>query len=148
MGKASVKSNKNIYQLTREELCLSRLESANRISEIDNGKYGYLDENRLVKIEYESVKIQPDDIVALSRAYNKPELRNYYCCHQCPIGEIDIPEVTYKDNIHEVLINMIVSLETINCDKIALWKFSQTELLIVMKLVTLIEFKKNSKKSP
>lgn len=117
MGKASVKSNKNIYQLTREELGLSRLESANRISEIDNGKYGYLDENRLVKIEYESVKIQPDDIVALSRVYNKPELRNYYCCHQCPIGEIDIPEVTYKDNIHEVLINMIVSLETINCDK-------------------------------
>lgn len=117
MGKVSVKENKNIYQLTREELGLSRLESANIVAEIDNGKYGYLDENRLVKIEHESVKIQPDDIVALSRAYNKPELRNYYCCHQCPIGEIDAPEVIYKDNVHEILINMVVSLETINRDK-------------------------------
>ena len=28
-----------------------------------------------------------------------------------------MPEVIYKDNVHEILINMIVSLETINRDK-------------------------------
>ena len=31
MGKASVKRNKNIYQLTREELGLSRAEATERI---------------------------------------------------------------------------------------------------------------------
>lgn len=120
MGKRSIREGKNEYQLAREELELSRLEAADKIAEIDNGMYNYLDENRLAKIEYESTKIQPDDIVALSKAYNKPELRNYYCCHQCPIGEIDAPEVTYKSGVHEILVNMAVALKTVNHNKIRL----------------------------
>lgn len=145
MGKVSEKNNKSIYQLTREELGLSRLESANRILKIDNGKYGYLDENRLVKIEHESVKIQPDDIVALSRAYNRPELRNYYCCHQCSIGEIDAPEVDDASNVHKTLVEMSVSLESINAKKMRLMeiladgKVDDTEILDLNKILEELE---------
>lgn len=117
MGRKSTKENKNIYQEAREKLGWSREKAADEIMKIDNGKYMYLDKYRLVKIEEESVKIQPEDIVALSKAYTMPELRNYYCCHHCDIGEIDAPEVVYKDNVHEILVNMAVSLESVNAKK-------------------------------
>ena len=126
MGKASTKENKNIYQIAREEMRdengkpWSRETAAQKIADIENGKYYYLDKYRLVKIEDETVKIQPDDVIALSMAYKKPELRNYYCCHQCEIGKIDTPEVIYKDNVHEILVHMSVSLEAVNAKKIRL----------------------------
>ena len=126
MGRVSVKEDKNVYQIAREEMRddngkpWSREKAADEIAEIENGKYNYLDKHRLLKIEEESVKIQPDDIVALSKVYNKPELRNYYCCHQCEIGKLDAPEVIYKDNVHEILVNMSVSLESVNAKKIRL----------------------------
>lgn len=117
MGKRSIKENKNVYQEARDELGWSREKAADEILKIENGRYGYVDKYKLVKIEDESIKIQPEDIVALSKAYNKPELRNYYCCHQCDIGAIDAPEVIYKDNVHEILVNMAISLESVNTKK-------------------------------
>lgn len=117
MGRKSTKENKNIYQEARELLGWSREKAADEIMKIENSKYSYLDKYKLVKLEEESVKIQPEDIAALSKAYNMPELRNDYCCHRCGIGKIDTPEVTYKDNVHEILVNMAVSLESVNAKK-------------------------------
>lgn len=115
------KKDKNIYRLIREELCLSRSEAADLVASIEDGRYASLDENRLVKIENGLIKsIDPDDIVALSKAYNKPELRNYYCCHQCAIGVRDIPEVDFSCSIHEILVNMAVNLKSVNHSKIRL----------------------------
>ena len=119
MGRKSIKENKNVYQEARDELDWSREKAADEIAKIENGKYNYLDKYRLVKIEEETVKIQPEDIVALSKAYKKPELRNHYCCHHCDIGKIDAPEVIY-DNVHEILVNMSVSLESVNSKKLRL----------------------------
>lgn len=121
MGKISTKENKSIYQITRdEELGYSRAKAADIIAGIDDGKYSYLNESKLVKIEDGTVAIQPMDVVAMSKAYGKPELRNYYCCHECPIGEIDAPVVSGTSSIHEILVNMAVSLESINAKKIRL----------------------------
>lgn len=114
MGKLSTKENKNVYQVARESLGLSRAAAADRMSEFG------LTEYRLVKIEDGTVKIQPEDVVAMSKGYNEPELRNHYCCHECPIGKIDTPEVIYKDNVHEILVNMAVSLESVNQKKLRL----------------------------
>lgn len=121
MGKASVKKNKSIYQVTREGLGLSRSAAVKYIP--DNPDFPGMDgiaEYRLVKIEDGSVNVQPADVVAMAKRYNEPELRNYYCCHECPIGQIDAPEVTYKNNVHEILVNMAVSLRNVNHNKIRL----------------------------
>ena len=120
MGRKSIKENKNVYQEAREGLGWSREKAADEIMQIDKGRYGYVDKNKLVKIEDETIKIRPEDVVALSKAYNQPELRNYYCCHYCDIGKIDAPEVVYKDNVHAILVNMAVSLETVNVKKMRL----------------------------
>lgn len=118
MGRKSIKEDKNIYHEARDALDWSREKAAEEIAKIDNGKYFYLDKNKLAKIELDpTTKIQPEDVVGLSKAYNKPELRNYYCCHQCDIGRLDAPEVIYKDNVYEMLVNMEVSLNLVNTNK-------------------------------
>ena len=145
MGKVSVKEDKNIYQKIRDELGWSRKKAAEVIAEIENGQFYYLNEDKLVKIENETNKIQPEDVLALSLAYNRPELRNYYCCHQCPIGEKDAPEVIYKDSVHEILVNMAVSLESVNSKKTRLMeiladgKVDDTEVSDLNKILDELE---------
>lgn len=117
IGLGEFMKKKNIYRKIREDLHISREGVARKIVSIEDGKYSSLDYNRLVKIEDDSVRIFPDDVVALSKVYCKPELRNYYCCNECEIGKIDTPEITFKDNIHEILVNMVVSLEAVNNKK-------------------------------
>lgn len=121
MGKVSVKENKTVYQLAREELGLSRAEATEYIP--GNPNYPGMDgvtENRLVKMENGDTTIQPEDVVAMAKRYNKPELRNLYCCHECAIGQIDAPEVIYTGGIHEILVNMAVTLKNVNHSKIRL----------------------------
>lgn len=121
MGKASTKENKSIYQLAREELHLTRADATTKIPGNDDfpGMDG-VTESRLVKLEHGDVAIQTEDVVAMAKRYNKPELRNYYCCNECPIGKIDAPEVTYTGGVHEILVNMAVSLKNVNHEKIRL----------------------------
>ena len=113
MGKSSTKENKSIYQLVREEKGYSRAQAADLMT-------GYIEEYRLVRLENGDVSLQPADILAMSKAYNKPELRNYYCTHECPIGKIDAPQVKMNSNIHELLVNMLLSLEAVNSKKMRL----------------------------
>ena len=111
MGKISTRENKSVYQQTREKLGLSRAEAADLMEEMGVPEY------RLVRLEDGSTAVQPEDVVAMARAYNEPELRNYYCTHQCPIGRLDAPEVVLKGNVHEILVNMVVALDSVNQKK-------------------------------
>lgn len=121
MGKVSTKENKCVYQLAREELHLTRADATTFIPDSDEfpGMDG-VTESRLVKIEHGDVTVQPEDVVAMAKRYNKPELRNYYCCNECAIGRIDAPEVDLSGSIYEILVNMAVSLENVNHEKIRL----------------------------
>lgn len=85
MGKKSIKENKNIYFQSREDAGLTRAQA----SEI----MGFISESRIEKIESEKVTVQPEDVVAMAEAYKKPGLCNYYCSHECRIGEEYVPEV-------------------------------------------------------
>ena len=81
-----------------------------------------IDENGNVVSEIKKYSTPKDaeDIVALSKSYNKPELRNYYCCNYCEIGAEDAPEVEIDSGVHEILVNMAISLKTLNHNKIRL----------------------------
>ena len=114
-------TEKNIYRQTRENLGLSRAEAVLYIP--DDPEHPGMDgiaEYRLVRIEDGSVTVQPEDVVAMAKRYNEPELRNHYCCHECPIGRLDAPKVTKTASVHEVLTTMAVSLRNANHHKIRL----------------------------
>lgn len=103
MGKVSVKEDKSIYQLTREELGLSR----EKASEMLNG----ISPERIERIENGKCSIQPEEVLYMSRAYKKPNLCNVYCSNECPIGKEYVPEVNVKD-LSQIVLEMIASLNS------------------------------------
>jgi transcriptional regulator with XRE-family HTH domain len=104
MGRGSTKENKNVYQEYREELNLSR-EKASELMEV-------ISKEKIEKIESEKTIPRADEVLIMADAYNKPELRNYYCAHECPIGKLYKPEVKIKDNLSTIVLEMIASLNS------------------------------------
>lgn len=101
MAKISTKENKNPYFLKREELKLTREEASELIQ--------VLPADRIEKIENERCNPQPDEILIMAEKYNSPELCNYYCSNQCPIGKKYVPEIKI-DSLSKIVLNMLVSL--------------------------------------
>lgn len=108
MGKISTKENKTAYQLIREELGLSR----EKASELLEG----IPPERIERIENEKSAPHPDEVKIMAEKYNKPELRNYYCANQCPLGEDHVPEVKVKD-LSRIVLEMLSSLNTVQRNK-------------------------------
>lgn len=108
MGRKSIKENKNEYQLTREAAGLTRAEAAELME--------YVSESRIEKIESEKSDPHPDEIIAMSEAYKKPGLCNYYCSVKCPLGQKHIPQVEAKD-LSQITLEMLATLNNLNKEK-------------------------------
>lgn len=108
MGRKSTKENKNIYQTSREALGLTREAAAEQLE--------FLSADRIEKIESEKSLPHPDEILAMADCYKNPSLCNYYCSHECPIGQEYVPEVHMKD-LSQITLEMLASLNTLNRDK-------------------------------
>ena len=105
MGRASTKENKNIYQKTREALRLTR-ETAGELLET-------IPPERIEKIENERSLPHPDEVLTMAEKYKQPDLCNYYCANQCPIGQEYVPEVKIKD-LSQIILEMLASLNSMN----------------------------------
>ena len=108
MGKRSTNENKNIYQLYREEAELTREKASEKME--------YISADRIEKIESEKSYPHPDEILVMADCYKKPNLCNYYCSHECPIGKEFVPEVRLKD-LSQIVLEMLASLNAIDKDK-------------------------------
>lgn len=105
MGKRSTKENKNIYQLCREKEELTR----DKASE----KMVYISSDRIEKIESEKSLPHPDEILVMADCYKTPELCNYFCSNECPIGMKYVPEVKMKD-LSQIVLEMLATLNDLN----------------------------------
>ncbi len=108
MGRRSDKENKSVYQLSREEVDMTRAEASEAL--------GFISESRLEKIENDKTPAQPEDIVAMARAYGKPDLCNWYCSHECAIGIDHVPEVKVR-NLSQIILSMISTLNSLEKEK-------------------------------
>ena len=108
MARVSTRANKNIYQLTREGLKLSR-EAASELLES-------IPPERIEKIESERSLPHPDEVLVMSDKYKQPSLCNYYCANQCPIGQEYVPEIKIKD-LSQIVLEMLASLNSVSKQK-------------------------------
>ncbi len=102
MGRVSTKENKTPYQLAREELGYSR-EKAAEITGIEPFK--------IERIENEKIQADPWDIKTMAEAYREPQLCNYYCSNECPLGINKVPELKVKD-LSQVILEILASLNS------------------------------------
>lgn len=104
MPKISNKENKNIYFRRREELKLTRDKASELLESISP--------ERIEKIENQRVEPHPEEILVMAEKYKSPELCNYYCANQCPIGIQYVPEVKVQ-NLSQIILKMVDSLNTV-----------------------------------
>ena len=105
MARTSTRANKNPYHTTRESLGLTR-ESASEL-------LGALSPERIEKIENERSLPHPDEVLLMAEKYCQPDLCNYYCANQCPIGRQYVPEIRMKD-LSQIVLEILASLNSMN----------------------------------
>ena len=108
MGRKSTKENKNIYQISRENAELTRESAAEQLE--------FISSDRIEKIENEKSYPHPDEILSMADCYKNPSLCNYYCSHECPIGQEYVPEVAAKD-LSVITLEMLSTLNTLAKEK-------------------------------
>lgn len=108
MARKSVKENKNIYQITREHLDLTREEASELLVT--------LSPERIEKIENQRAMPHPDEVLLMSDKYKQPDLCNYFCANQCPIGQQYVPEIQIKD-LSQIVLETIASLNAVQKKK-------------------------------
>lgn len=108
MGRKSTKENKNIYQVSRENCALTREAAADRMM--------YMSADRIEKIESEKSLPHPDEILLMAEAYKTPMLCNYFCSHECPIGQEHVPEIEEKD-LSQITLEMLATLNLLSKER-------------------------------
>ncbi len=110
MGRKSTKENKNIYQLARDELEMTR-------STVEDKTNGLISASRLEKLENGLLQIQPSDVMTMAELYDKPELCNYYCTKECEIGKKFVPIVETIHDLPQITLEILASLNAIDKEK-------------------------------
>lgn len=110
MSKKATKAADNMYYLARCEAaeCNPDFTSREKAAEIVG-----IDRTRLARIELDTIAPYPEEVKAMSEAYNTPELCNSYCAKECPIGQNNVKEVTI-DDFDRLALKVLGSLKDID----------------------------------
>lgn len=101
---------KNIYKNAR----LAAAKTEPDLSTVEKAHpHLYISREKLMMIEQTNPKKRqaspsPDEVVLMSKVYKAPELCNYYCTHQCPIGKENKPLI--HDNLGEIASGLMSAL--------------------------------------
>lgn len=108
MGRKSTRENKTVYQQSRENAGFSREAAAEALA--------FISSDRIEKIEYETSAPHPEEVLAMASCYKNPALCNYYCSHECPIGQEYVPEIKVS-GLAQITLEMLVNLNALNREK-------------------------------
>lgn len=121
MGKKATKTLDNVYYKARMEAAAENddFSSREKAAEILS-----IDRTRLARIELETILPYPEEVVIMSKAYNAPELLNFFCARECPIGKGNVHEVT-MDDLDRLTLKVLGSLKDIDSLRMALIAISE-----------------------
>ncbi len=121
MGKKATKAADNMYYLARCEAEDTNpdFSSREKAAEIIG-----IDRTRLARIELDTIVPYPEEVKAMSEAYNTPELCNSYCARECPLGRNSVKEVTI-DDFDRLALKVLGSLKDIDSLRAALISISE-----------------------
>ena len=140
MGRGSIKENKSEYQLCREEQGLTREKASEIISETFP-----ISANKIEKIENDRATITPGEVLAMSEGYKAPQLCNYYCANECPIGTKYVPDIKIKD-LSIIVLEMLASLNSMKQQQDRLIEISADGKITEDELQDFVEINKQLKR--
>ena len=95
----------NMYREVRDKLGLTRDQANELLETIEPGK--------LERIESEKQLPSPDDVMIMADKYGEPNIRNYYCANQCPMGQHYVPRIKFID-LEKTVLKLIASLNSMH----------------------------------
>ena len=98
----------NLYLETRSRLNLSREEASELLETISSDKLG--------RIENEKQLPTPDDVMIMAEKYSEPNIKNYYCANQCPMGQRYVQRIEFAD-LEKTVLKLVASLNAMNAKK-------------------------------
>ncbi|MCI9278752.1 XRE family transcriptional regulator [bacterium D16-50] len=121
MGKKATKAADNRYYLARSEAAEQNpdFSSREKAAEIIG-----IDRTRLARIELDTITPYPEEVRAMAKAYNIPELCNSYCARECPIGRNTVREVSI-DDFDRLALKVLGSLKDIDSLRASLIAISE-----------------------
>ncbi len=121
MGKKATKAADNRYYLARSEAAEQNPDfpSREKAAEIIG-----IDRTRLARIELDTITPYPEEVRAMAKAYNIPELCNSYCARECPIGRNTVREVSI-DDFDRLALKVLGSLKDIDSLRASLIAISE-----------------------
>ncbi len=125
MGKKATKAADNMYYLARceAEKTNEDFSSREKAAEIIG-----IDRTRLARIELDTISPYPEEVKAMSEAYNVPELCNSYCARECPLGKDTVHEVTI-DDFDRLALKVLGSLKDIDTLRASLIAISEDGII-------------------
>ena len=121
MGKKATKAADNMYYLARSQAAEENpdFSSREKAAEIIG-----IDRTRLARIELDTITPYPEEVRAMAKAYNIPELCNSYCARECPIGRNTVREVSI-DDFDRLALKVLGSLKDIDSLRASLIAISE-----------------------
>ena len=107
MGRKSTIAD-NIYLSARENVNLTREQASERMS--------FVSKDRIERIERGETLPHPEELLAMSKAYQNPYLCNQYCSNECPIGQQYVPEITLKD-LSPIVLKLVDAIYSVDEQK-------------------------------
>ncbi len=125
MGKKATKTLDNIYYKARMEAAEKQddFTSREKAAEILG-----IDRTRLARIELETILPYPEEVVQMAKAYNTPELMNFFCARECPIGKGTVREITI-DDFDRLSLKVLGSLQDIDELRMSLIAISEDGII-------------------
>lgn len=137
MGQKSTRANKNMYFQSREKCGFTRETAVEKLNCISK--------SRLEKIEYDQALPTPEEVSAMAKQYKNPALCNYYCSHDCHIGQKHVPEIQEK-GLSQITIEMLATLNELTGNKDRLIHIVADGVIAEDEMPDFIEIKRNLEK--
>ena len=123
----------NRYREIREKLGLSREQASELLETIDPSK--------LERIESEKQPPSADDVRIMAEKYGAPEIMNFFCASQCPMGKKYVPRVEY-DELENTVLKIVASLNSMNSKKDKLIEIAEDGSISEDELIEFINIEK------
>ncbi|MBR6005660.1 MAG: helix-turn-helix domain-containing protein [Clostridia bacterium] len=108
-GRQSSKANKNMYQLCREACGFTRAGASEKLE--------WISDSRIEKIESGKTPATPEEVVAMQKAYKKPNLCSYYCARECAIGRENGMKEYEEKPVSEIVLDLLAAHNKLNSQK-------------------------------
>ncbi|MFR7399525.1 MAG: helix-turn-helix domain-containing protein [Waltera sp.] len=87
-----------------------------------------IDRTRLARIELDTIVPYPEEVKAMAKAYNTPELNNSFCARECPLGRSSVSEVDIVD-FDRLALKVLGSLKDIDTLRASLIAISEDGII-------------------